>query len=209
MNKPTNNYWNEIKKQYRMGLFFSLIIIFAFLVYPGYKGKNIENDLITEVKILAKKPAFEKISRGKSGSKYFVELQFVKNIEKYKIEGVDYPFLKNEDFVNEVKSGDTISISRNIKSIYYLSKNGKQYLNHKKAELNRENTNYFFGLLFIPMALISIFALILREQPTIKLKEKIYIVQLDVITIIIFIITFIILAENIPFTFIINGEFVK
>lgn len=209
MTKLINKDWINTKKKFKTGLVLSIIIVFSFLVWDGFKGKNIENKLISEVKILSKNPTFEEESHGKSGTNYYIELQFVNDNEKYKIDGVDYYFLKDKDFVNDIKSGDTISISKYENSIHYLSKNGKQYLDYKRAITNRINTITFLGLLFIPMIFICVIALFLKNQPTIQIRNKIYKVELDIIVIVTFIITFIILALNIPFTFIINGEFVK
>jgi hypothetical protein len=210
MTEASNKEWLNIKKQFKIGLIFSIIIAFlALLIFPASQEKNLEKKFINEIKILSQNPFFAEYSHGKSGTEYLIELKFVNDDRNYEIGGIDYYFLQATDFKNEVKVGDTILISRYENAIHYLSKNGKQYLDFKRAESNRLNSTKFLGLLFIPMIFICLVVLLFKQPPTIKLRHKIYKIQLDIIVILVFIISFIILALNIPFIIIESGKFVN
>jgi hypothetical protein len=210
MTEASNKEWLNIKKQFKIGLIFSIIIAFlALLIFPASQEKNLEKKFINEIKILSQNPFFAEYYHGKSGTEYLIELKFVNDDRNYEIGGIDYYFLQATDFKNEVKVGDTILISRYENAIHYLSKNGKQYLDFKRAESNRLNSTKFLGLLFIPMIFICLVVLLFKQPPTIKLRHKIYKIQLDIIVILVFIISFIILALNIPFIIIESGKFVN
>ncbi len=199
--------WKKTKKKFIVGIIFSSIMIIIFLLWP--KSKITEKDFIKEQnKIVELKPIFKEESHGKN-TKYLVEIHFKDDGTLYEISGIEFNFLKNEEFENEINIGDTVSITRFENEIMSISKNGKDYLNYRKAENNRLKTNKFLGLLFIPIFIICFIPLFFKRKPSIKILNKEYEIQFDAIIIIVFIITFIILKLNIEFEFITNGEFIK
>ena len=158
--------------------------------------------------VIETKPLFKKEKHGKN-TKYLVEIHFKNNKITYEISGIDYNYLKNEEFKKEINIGDTVTISRFGNEIKSISKNGKEYLDYSTAEENRKNTNKFLGLLFIPIFFLCFIPQFFERKPSIRIGNKNYEIQFDVIVIIVFIITFIILKLYIEFEFITNGEFIK
>ena len=140
------NEWLETKKQFRTGLIASSIIVFASLIWPGNKIDTSQENFISETVILQSKPFFDKESHGKSGTEYFVKLNFVGDKREYRITGIDYNFIRYKDFI-QISSGDTLEIARTSNEIHCLSKNGFNYLNYAKAETNRGLVIYFIGFL--------------------------------------------------------------
>ena len=199
--------WKKIKKQFIDGIIFSSIMIIIFLLWP--KSKITEKDFIKEQnKIIELKPIFKEENHGKN-IKFLAEVHFQDDKTTYEISGNEFNFLKNEEFENEINIGDTVSIMRFENEIKSISKNGKDYLNYWKAVNNRQKTNTFLGLLFIPIFFICFIPLFFKKKPSIKIMGREYEIQFNIIIIIVFIVTFIILKLNIEFEFITNGEFIK
>ena len=203
------NEWLETKKQFRTGLIVSSIIVFALLVWPGNKIDTSQVEFIKETVILDSKPIFDEERHGKSGTEYFVKLNFEGYNQEFRITGIDYNFLKYEDFL-KISSGDTLEIGRTSNEIHSLVKNGVDYLNYTKAETNRGLSIYFLGYLFIPMIPICLTVQFFKKRPSYTFNNKSYEVPFDIITIITFIATIIILLFIMPeFQVISNGEFYK
>ncbi|HEU4790555.1 MAG TPA: hypothetical protein VFS71_12780 [Flavobacterium sp.] len=205
MSESNTNEWIDIKKQFRTGLFASILIT-MFFQFLSYEPKN-NIEPIQKIGVLENKPTFKEY-HSKSHN-YWIELKLINDKRIYEIRSPYYNFLKHEDFINEINSGDTILISEHNNNILSLSKNGKQYWDYEKAEVNNENSNRFLSLLFFPLIIICIIVLLLKKQPFLKLNNKVYKIRFDIIVLITFLITFIVLAENIPFQFIKNGQFMK
>nr|WP_294935094.1 hypothetical protein [uncultured Flavobacterium sp.] len=205
-NNLTDTEWIRIKKQFGTGLFISVLITFAFLIWPGYKTKIKESEFIREDKILDH--YFFKVDRHGKNTSYLVEVTFLNDNNKYEIDGVDYNYLKKRDFDSEIASKDTISISRFENSIHSFSKNGKDYLDYNKAETNRKNTILSLGLLFVPQILISVFALTRKTYPTYTYNNKNYKLKMHIVVISTLVITYIILKIIFKFEVIFNGEFI-
>jgi hypothetical protein len=203
------NEWLETKKQFRAGLIASSIVVFASLIWPGNKIDTSHEDFIRETVILQSKPFFDQESHGKSGTEHFVKLNFVGNKREYRITGIDYNFLRYEDFI-QINSGDTLEIARTSNEIHCLTKNGFDYLNYTKAETNRGLVVYFIAYLFIPNIPLCIIVQFFKKRPYYKFNNKSYAIPFDIIAIIIFITTMIILCLSMPdFQVITNGEFYK
>lgn len=203
------NEWLKTKEQFRTGLVVSSIIVFALLIWPGNKIDTSQVEFIKERVILDSKPIFDEESHGKSGTEYFVKLSFKDYKQEFRITGIDYNFLKKEEFL-KINSGDTLKIGRTSNEIHTLEKNGFDYLNYTKAETNRGLSIYFLGYLFIPMIPICLIVQFLKKRPYYKFNNKSYEVPFDVITIMTFIITMIVLFCTMPnFQIISNGEFYK
>jgi hypothetical protein len=191
------NEWLEIKKQFRTGLIASSIIVFALLIWPGNKIDTSQENFITETVILQSKPFFDEEHHGKSGIEYFVKLNFVGDNREFRITGIDYNFLRYEDFI-QINSGDTLEIARTSNEIHCLSKNGFNYLNHTKAETNRGLVIYFIGFLFMPIIPLCIIVQFFEKRPYYRFNNKSHAIPLDIITIIILITKMIILCFNMP-----------
>ncbi|MWB93369.1 hypothetical protein GON26_03285 [Flavobacterium sp. GA093] len=203
------NEWLETKKEFRGGLILSSIMVFALLIWPGNKIDTSQENFIRETVILQSKPFFDEESHGKSGTEHFVKLNFTGDKREYRITGIDYNFLRYDDFI-QIDSGDTLEIARTSNKIHSLSKNGFNYLNYTKAETNRGLVIYFIGYLFIPIIPICIFVQFFKKRPYYRYKNKLYPIQFDIITFIIFTATIIILTLNMPhFQIISSGEFYK
>lgn len=204
-----HNEWSETKKEFRVGLIISSIIVFLILIYPGNKIDTSEKDFIFETVILDTLPVFDKEYHGKGRTNHFVKLKFKNDAKEYRIEGIDYNFLKIEEF-SQINIGDTLKISRTSNSLHSIIKNEFDYLNYKKAETNRGLTIYFFGYLFIPMIPICLFVQFLKKRPHYNYKNQSKPIPLDIIVITTFVVTIIILSFTMPhFQFISNGEFYK
>ncbi|EMY3584960.1 hypothetical protein [Flavobacterium psychrophilum] len=204
------NEWIETKNQFRTGLVISSIIVFALLIWPGNKIDTSETKFTTETVVLSSKPIFKNEQHGKSGTDYFVNLNFVGDNINYKIGGIDYEFLHYEEFVKNIKTGDTLIIKKESNQIHSLSKNGIDYLNYKEAETNRGLSIFFVGYLFIPIAIVCLIVQFFSERPSFSFKDKQYKVQFDIITFIIIFVTIIILLYIMPeFQIIENGTFVE
>jgi hypothetical protein len=187
----------------------SSIIVFALLVWPGNKIDTSQVEFIKETVILDSKPIFDEERHGKSGTEYFVKLNFKGYNQEFRITGIDYNFLKYEDFL-KISSGDTLEIGRTSNEIHSLVKNGVDYLNYTKAETNRGLSIYFLGYLFIPMIPICLIVQFFKKRPSYTFNNKSYEVPFDIITIITFISTIIILLFIMPeFQVISNGKFYK
>lgn len=203
------NEWLETKKQFRTGLMISLIIVFALLIWPGNKIDTSQVEFIKETVIVDSKPFFDEEHHGKSGTEYFVILNFKGYNQEFRITGIDYNFLKYDEFV-KINSGDTLEIGRTSNEIHTLKKNGIDYLNYTKAETNRGLSIYFIGYLFIPMIPICLIVQFFKKRPYYRFNNKSYEVPFDVITFLTFITTIIILLLKMPeFQIISNGEFYK
>lgn len=203
------NEWLETKKQFRTGLLASTIIVFALLIWPGNKIDTSEDNFIKEIVILDSIPIFDKEFHSKSSTDYFVKLKFKGDNTEYRINGIDYNYLKKEDF-SQITVGDTLKISRTSNNIHSIIKNDFDYLNHKKAETNRGLVIYFIGFLFIPMIPICLFIQFLKKRPYYTFNNQSHPIPLDIITIIILFITLIILIYTMPYFEIIgNGKFYK
>ena len=203
------NEWIEIKKQFKTGLIVSSIIVFALLIWPGNKIDTSEVEFIKETVILDSKPIFDEERHGKSGTEYFVKLNFKDYNNEFRITGIDYNFLKYEDFL-KINSGDTLEIARTSNKIHSLVKNGVDYLNYAKAETNRGLNIYFLGYLFIPIIPLCLIVQFFKKRPHYTFNNKSYEIPFDIITILIFITTIIILLCTMPnFQVITNGEFYK
>ena len=203
------NEWSGTKKQFRTGLLISLIIVFALLIWPGNIIDTSQVEFIKETVILDSKPFFEEEHHGKSGAEYFVKLKFKGSNQEFRITGIDYNFLKHQEFV-KINSGDTLEIGRTSNEIHSLVKNGIDYLNFTKAETNRGLSIYFIGYLFIPMIPICLMVQFFKKRPHYTFNNKSYEVPFDIITFLIFITTIIILLLKMPeFQIISNGEFYK
>ena len=200
----------DIKKQFRSCLIVLPIIVFALLIYPGNKIDTSEENFIKEKRILRDKPSFKEISHGKSSTEYLVILHFAGDNIDYKIGGIDYNFLKNDEFIKNIKSGDTILISRYYKSIHFLSEKDVEYLNYVKAETNRGLSIYFIAYLLIPLIFICAIVQFFQKAPSFVIRNKLYKVRFDIITIIVFILNIIFLTMLLPpFQIIQSGKFVK
>lgn len=203
------NEWLETKKQFRAGLLAASIIVFALLIWPGNKIDTSQEHFIRETVILRSEPVFDEEHHGKSGTEYFVKLNFLGDNLEYRITGIDYNFLRYDDFI-QINAGDTLEIARTSNEIHCLSKNGFNYLNYTKAETNRGLVIYFIGYLFIPAIPICIIVQFFKKRPYYRFNNKSYPVPFDIITIIILIATIIILTLNMPhFQMITSGEFYK
>lgn len=199
--------WKKTKKQFVVGIILSSIIITIFLLWP--ESKITKNDFVEERNnVIETKPLFKKERYGKS-TKYLVEVHFKNNRITYEISGIDYNYLRNEDFEKDINIGDTVSIYRFKNEIKSISKNGEEYLDYPRAEENRTNTNKFVGLLFMPIFFLCFVPQFFERKPSIRIGDKNYEIQFEIIAIIVFIITFLILKFNIEFEFITNGEFIK
>ena len=200
--------WSDKKRQFRTGLLGAILMSFLFLIFPGYKGVNLEKKFSQEKKILSELPIFKKSQHGKGKTNYYVELHFIEDSNVYRIEDINYNFLKHHEFIENIKSGDTITIKRHQLSIHSFVKNGKDYLNYRKAENNRANVIKALGLLFLPQIIICIFALLQKKHPEFSYNGKRHKINFPLIVIGVFIITFLILIFNIDFHIITNGKFV-
>ena len=203
------NEWSETKKQFRTGLIVSSIIVFALLIWPGNKIDTTQAEFIKEKVVLDSKPIFDEERHGKSGTEYFVKLSFKDYNKELRITGIDYTFLKHEDFL-KINSGDTLEIARTSNKIHSLVKNGVDYLNYAKAETNRGLNIYFLGYLFIPIILLCLIVQFFKKRPYYTFNHKSYEIPFEIITILIFITTIITLLCTMPnFQVITNGEFYK
>ncbi|WP_431243359.1 hypothetical protein ACQ9BO_01415 [Flavobacterium sp. P21] len=198
--------WLETKKQFRTGLIVSSIIVFASLIFPRNKINTSQENFVKETVILSTNPVFDHENHGKT-RRYFVKLNFKGDNREYRIESIDYNFLHYNNFIHNIKSGDTLDISRSFTKIHSLSKNNYDYLNFAKAETNRGLVINFFGYLFIPMILICIIVQFFKKRPYYTFNDKRYPLPFDIITIVIFITTIIILVCYMPdFQIIENGK---
>jgi len=203
------NEWLETKKQFRAGLIASSIIVFALLIWPGNKIDISQEDFIKETVILDSKPSFDEERNGKSGTEYFVKLNFKDYSQEFRITGIDYNFLKYEDFL-KINQGDTLEIARTSNEIHSLVKNGVDYLNYTKAETNRGLSIFFVGYLFIPMIPLCIIVQFFKKRPHYRFNNKSHAIPFDIIAIVIFITTIIVLCYIMPdFQVITSGEFYK
>lgn len=198
--------WLETKKQFRTGLIVSSLIVFASLIFPGNKINTSQENFVKETVILSTNPVFDHENHGKT-THYFVKLNFKGDNREYRIESIDYNFLRYNNFIQNIKSGDTLDISRSLTKIHSLSKNNYDYLDFAKAETNRGLVIYFFGYLFIPMIPICIIVQFFKKRPYYTFNSKRYPIPFDIITIFIFIITIITLVCYMPeFQIIENGK---
>lgn len=204
-----DNEWSETKKKFRIGLVISSLIVFVLLIRPGNKIDTSTEKFINEIVILDSKPIFDTETHGKSGTDYFVKLKFKNDDQEYRITGIDYNFLRYEDFL-KINPGDTLEISRTSNNIHSLIKDDVDYLNYTKAETNRGLSIYFLGYLFIPMIPICLIVQFIKKRPHYTFNNKSYEVPFDIITILVFITTMIVLSYIMPeFQVIENGKFYK
>ncbi len=201
------NEWSETKKSYRTGLIVSSFISFLLLIWPGNKIDISQKNFIKETVILATNPIFDEEYHGKSSTEFYVKMLFKGDSQEYKITGIDYNFLKYDEFL-KIKAGDTLTIARTNNKIHSLVKNGFDFLNYSKAETNRGLNISFLGYLFLPMIAICLIVLSLKNRPYFRFNNKLHEVPLEIITLILFILTIIVLIIVMPkFIMITNGQF--
>jgi len=134
------NDWEEKRKNYLAVTIICFIIgtyFFLKAISGSYSIKS--SDLkIYENLIIADKPVFRE-TKGKNGRKW-IEFKCINNKTTFEIASFDYKCVNDDEILNEIKEGDTISI-KIIKNeiedfdndtscqIHSLEKNSKEYLN--------------------------------------------------------------------------------
>lgn len=201
--------WLHTKKEFRTGLFASLLISFLLLIFPGNRINTSQENFLKQTVVLDSMPVFTTESHGKSGTEYFVKLRFKGDRREFRITHKDYNFLDHEAFSN-ITAGDTIQISRNDKNIHSFVKNNYDYLNYTKAETNRGLTIYFLGFLFLPMIPYCLLIQFFKKRPSFIYNGETKFISFPYITISLFVITAIVLIANMPdFIMVSSGEFYK
>jgi hypothetical protein len=157
--------WQKQRKGYLMVAvicFFIGLYLFLRVNSQSYDIENINLEKIENI-IIAEKPIFKE-TKGKNGRKW-LEFKCVNNKSNFEITSFDYSCSNDDEILNEVNIGDTISIkilkseiedfnTENNCEIHSLIKKEKEYLNiecRNKAENNDSENTYIilFAITFM------------------------------------------------------------
>lgn len=148
--KDHTDAWEEKQKQYLTVAIICFIVGFIFFI-KVISGEYIIkpfNLKVYENLVISSKPQFKE-TKGKNGRKW-IEFKCINNKSNFEIGTFDYKCVNDDEIINEVKAGDTISISilkADIEDfdkdtsceIHSLIRNNKDYLDIKcrnKADNN-------------------------------------------------------------------------
>jgi hypothetical protein len=167
-------YLIKKKREYRNATLLATLILFLFI----FTDKTIDKNKITEKKlVLTEKPVFKE--SGRKFTRYWVELKFEGENKVYEISEADYKYLQPDEFEKEIDQGDTLVISGIENQIYYLKKDGKEYLDFKKARTydNKRNGILIYQYIFVLIFTICINQL--KKKPRLKFLNKLYAINID------------------------------
>ncbi|ANE52547.1 hypothetical protein [Flavisolibacter tropicus] len=196
--------WQEIKEQFRIGVF---VFLFFFALTFFLRPIDDKHELNEKKHTLAYRPAF-KASAGK-GKNYWIELYFKEEEAKYKISGIDYKYMDYTKFKSEVDAGDTVTILTKDKEIYALSKNGYEYLNFEVAQIHKHKNKLFFRILWVTGLVVCAIALLFKRQPSICISGKRYKVSFGWLLMICLLIAFLLLVKFVGYKYASGEQFVE
>ncbi|WP_395655634.1 hypothetical protein [Flavobacterium sp.] len=194
-------YLIKKKREYKNSVFLATIILLLFV----FSTKKIDVDKITEKKlILTEKPTFKE--SGRKFTRYWVELKFETENKVCEINEADYKYLLYNEFEREINKGDTLEVKGIENKIYYLKKNGKEYLNFKKARAYESKSSGILIYLYIFVLIFSVCINFLKKKPRIKFLNKIYAINIDILFIILLILNLIILELTVGLNYFFNTK---
>lgn len=174
--------WEEKQKGYLVVSVLCLIFGAYFFTKVISGSYNIEeSDLeVYENLIISNAPKFKE-RKGKSSRKW-IEFNCINNQSTFEITGDDYSCVNDEEVINEIKTGDTISVAilkdvvddfntQNSCEIHSLVKNDKEYLDLRCR--NEEDTGggkRIFAILF-SISILTAIVYSLPKKP--KLFDKV------------------------------------
>ena len=191
---------NEIKSYFPEPNSNPHIILTSRKPQPGFQPVQI--DLLNEdesLELLIKES-------GRKFTRYWVELKFETENKACEINEADYKYLLYNEFAREINKGDTLEVKGIENKIYYLKKNGKEYLNFRKARSYESKRSGILIYLYIFVLIFSVYINFLKKKPRIKFLNKIYAINIDILFIILLILNLIILEITVGLDYFFNTK---
>jgi hypothetical protein len=196
--------WSEKKQKFSIFAFIFLFLsIFTFFSTPHPKRGELKE---IEIK-LDIEPKFKK-SKGKNSSNW---LEIYSEDIKYKLEGIDYKYLKLETFKSNIHKGTILKIKVLKDNIYEMIYKNENLLDYDLAQIHKTKNKTFSQIIFFSGFILNLLPLFFKQNPIYKNyyseKEEIDFVKLFVIVWFIAIIIAIIYLGD--FKYISGSEFIN
>ena len=178
--------------------------MFSFFSTPIHTKEDLDYTIV----ILTESPDFIKNVTRKGNTSY--ELILTTDSGKFELDGIDYKYLKSDQFRKNVKNGDKLELGILDDKVFTIRKENIDYLQFEKAQFHKQKNRLFIRYLFILPFIICVVTLFLKEHPKIKLNDGSYwVVDFKSVFLFTFIVTFILLLVFIGPSFISSGEFIE
>ncbi|WP_188051628.1 hypothetical protein [Flavobacterium sp. GP15] len=153
--------WNEKKAKFSIfaGIFL-LLSIFTFFQTPHPKIEDLKE---IEIK-LDREPKFKK-SRGKNSSNWLGI--YSENIE-YKLDGIDYKYLKIESFNKNIHKDTIITIKLSEENIYEMVYKNEDLTDYNLTQIHKTKNRTFCQIIFFSGFILNSFPLFFKRNPVYK-----------------------------------------
>ncbi len=192
--------WRKVREKYLIGVFcFIALAIFGYFATTRHESKEI----IYEDLLLKEDPVFQR-----EWSSYWVDLTF-EGKKEFRIEGIDYKYLKEKAFKISVVKGNTFTVGRIDKAIVSLQYGAYEYLQFERAQIHKQKNSEFVLKLLLTGAFFCLIPLFFRKRPVVHLKGgKSFTIPFALILILALAVALIYLSHTIGFKYASSDEFI-
>ena len=196
--------WSEKKQKFSIFAFIFLFLsIFSFFITPHPKREDLKN---IDIK-LDRNPEFKK-STGKNSSNW---LEIYSENNEYRLDGIDYKYLKFETFKNKIYKDTILTIKVLNENIYEMIYKNENLLNYDLTKIHKTKNRTCCQIIFFSGFLLNLLPLFFKRNPVYtnyySEKEEIDFIKIFILFWLIAIIIGIIYLED--FKYISGSEFIS
>lgn len=161
-----NKSWSELtwsEKKQKFSIFagvFLFLSIFSLFTTPHPKRKELKE---IEIK-LDIEPKFKK-STGKNSSNW---LEIYSENIKYKLDGIDYKYLKLETFKKNIHKDTILTIKVLEDNIYEMIYKNKSLIDYDLTQIHKTKNRTFSQIIFFSGFILNLLPLFFKQNPVYK-----------------------------------------
>lgn len=195
--------WSEKKEKFKI---FACIFLF-FSIFTFFQTPHAKREELKEIEIkLDREPKFQK-SSGKSLNHW---LEIYSENTKYKLDGIDYKYLKLQIFNKNIHKDTILKIKVSEDNIYEMIYKNVNLIDYDLTQIHKTKNRTFCQIIFFSGFILNLLPLFFRQNPVYtnfySEKENIDFLKIFIITWVIAIIIAIIYLGD--FKYISGSEFI-